>query len=289
MIDHSDIRERLELAAVEPGGLDRLSAGDTPEAAAIAGHLAGCPSCAEEARRLAAVAPAIRAAASEIPPDALRERTLTLVREVGRPRAPRLAEGVPTSEAASGTDAARLTGIAGAGSPAIRRRQWTFGWPTAVAAALVLALVTGGGLFAVRESQRLETQAEALAELASATIAVSGQPDAIRVALVGPSVGGTDRAGTLLYSPSTTELVVSVVGLTRPADGQVLACWVTRADGSRVRMGQMEFGGGIAYWAGWSDDLKGTGPGTTFGVTLVGSDGRPIGPGDVLTGIVGQS
>ena len=33
MIDHGEIREQLELAAVQPGGLDRLAAGDTPEAA----------------------------------------------------------------------------------------------------------------------------------------------------------------------------------------------------------------------------------------------------------------
>ena len=55
MIDHADVRELLELAAAEPGGLDRLAAGDTVDAAAVAGHLVGCPSCAEEARRLAAL------------------------------------------------------------------------------------------------------------------------------------------------------------------------------------------------------------------------------------------
>ena len=42
MIDHAEVRERLELAAVEPGELDRLAAGDTVDSAAIAGHLAGC-------------------------------------------------------------------------------------------------------------------------------------------------------------------------------------------------------------------------------------------------------
>ena len=50
----------------------------------------------------------------------------------------------------------------------------------------------------------------------------------------------------------------------------------------------MEFGGGLAYWAGWSDELKTAGPGTTFGVTLVGADGKPVAP-DVLVGTVGQS
>jgi hypothetical protein len=153
---------------------------------------------------------------------------------------------------------------------------------------VALALVTGGGLFAVRQTQQLESQAEALAELSAATIEVTGQPDVLRVTLVAPGTGTTET-GTILFSPSTTELIVSAPGLSQPADGQLLACWVTRGDGSRVRMGQMEYGGGIAYWVGWSDDLKAAGPGTTFGVTLVGSDGKPVGPGDVLTGIVGQS
>ncbi len=52
MMDHDDVRAMLELATVEPGGLDRLAAGDTGEAAAIAGHLAGCPACLDELTRL---------------------------------------------------------------------------------------------------------------------------------------------------------------------------------------------------------------------------------------------
>ncbi len=40
-MDHEETREQLELAALEPGGLERLMAGDTPLAQAVAGHLAG--------------------------------------------------------------------------------------------------------------------------------------------------------------------------------------------------------------------------------------------------------
>ena len=47
-MDHSEVRELLQDAAVEPGGLERLMAGDTPTAAVVAGHLAGCPDCADE-------------------------------------------------------------------------------------------------------------------------------------------------------------------------------------------------------------------------------------------------
>ena len=42
----------MEIAAAEPDGLDRLMAGDTSEAAAVAGHLAGCEACAGELMRL---------------------------------------------------------------------------------------------------------------------------------------------------------------------------------------------------------------------------------------------
>ena len=78
-MDHREAREQLELAAVQPGGLDQLAAGDTPEAAALAGHLAGCPSCSAEADRLRASAGLIREAVLETPPAELRERTIQLL------------------------------------------------------------------------------------------------------------------------------------------------------------------------------------------------------------------
>jgi len=57
-MDHTEALELIELAAAEPGGLERLMAGDTPEGGAVAGHLAGCPPCVAEltrVRRTAAV------------------------------------------------------------------------------------------------------------------------------------------------------------------------------------------------------------------------------------------
>ena len=51
-MDHEGTREQLELAAVEPGGLERLMAGDTATAQAVAAHLAGCASCSDELVRL---------------------------------------------------------------------------------------------------------------------------------------------------------------------------------------------------------------------------------------------
>jgi len=86
MIEHEEVREALELAAIEPGGLDRLIAGDTTEAALVAGHLAGCPACMAEFVRLRNTSIVIRDVLATEPPAELRERTLSFVRAVGRPR-----------------------------------------------------------------------------------------------------------------------------------------------------------------------------------------------------------
>ena len=139
-----------------------------------------------------------------------------------------------------------------------------------------------GSLLAVGSVQ-LQTQASALAELNQATLDVIARPDAVRVPL-GRVDGGTAATGTLLFSAGSRALVVSAPSLTEPARGQAFTCWMTRPDGSRVRLGWMEFGGGLAYWSGWSTELAAAGPGTTFGVTLVDADGKPVPPGDVLIG-----
>ena len=87
-MDHDEVREQLELAATEPAGIDRLMAGDTPLAAAMAAHLAGCSSCTDELDRLRRAAIIIGDAVRTTPPPELRERTLAFVREVGRIRDP---------------------------------------------------------------------------------------------------------------------------------------------------------------------------------------------------------
>ena len=71
-MDHAEARELLEVAAVEPGGLARLMAGDTPEAAALAGHLAGCEECTREMARLRRVAGIVRGVVRTTPPPELR-------------------------------------------------------------------------------------------------------------------------------------------------------------------------------------------------------------------------
>ena len=82
-MDHDAVREQMELAAVEPDGLERLMAGDTPTAQAVAGHLAGCPACTEELGRLQRSAALVRETVRALPPADLRARTLAAVRAEG--------------------------------------------------------------------------------------------------------------------------------------------------------------------------------------------------------------
>ena len=68
-MDHDATREQLDLAAAEPGGLERLMAGDTATAQAVAAHLAGCDECSQELVRLQRSVALIRSAVRELPPD----------------------------------------------------------------------------------------------------------------------------------------------------------------------------------------------------------------------------
>src|SRR4051794_6096886 len=100
-MDHQEAREILDVAAVEPGGLDRLIAGDTPTANALAGHLAGCEECTEEFARLRRSSRVLRDVIATQPPADLRDRTLALIAAVGRDRT--AMSPVPVEGAAAGT------------------------------------------------------------------------------------------------------------------------------------------------------------------------------------------
>jgi hypothetical protein len=267
MIDHSDVREQLELAAVQPGGLDRLAAGDTSEAAALAGHLAGCPSCSAEADRLRASAGLIRDAVLETPPPELRERTLQLIRSTGRTR-PLPALG-PTSTATIAI---------------VRRSSFrAIALPLGIAAALVLAIAGTAAVLANRSDPALATSQETsseLARVASWTLQVGAEPDVKRITLV--SQVGSAAHGTLLFSPTSTDLVVVASGLAPAPTGEEYRCWVL-INGTRLDVGRMDVGGGLAYWVGPVAGLVSPPAGTPFGVSLAAING-PIAPGDPVIG-----
>ena len=282
MIEHREVREALELAAVEPGGLDRLDAGDTAEAVAIAGHLAGCPSCLEELGRLRRADAILRPILAAEPDPALRERTLALVRAVGAPRGgaePRGDVAAPGAPAAGSPErsAVRPSGAVPRGRRPGRPR--TPAWIGALAAVLVIGLV-GGALIA--GGSRLGPGADpaaALDRIARETAALLAVGDARQVVLRDPA-GRT--AGTLVLSPSAGRIVVTATGLDAPASGTEYRCWV-EVGGSRSILGTMWWAGGVAWWTGAVVIPANLPAGVVYGVSLAAAGSSA--PGSVvLTG-----
>ena len=304
-MDHAEARELLEIAAVEPGGFARLVAGDTPEAAALAGHLAGCTACAAEMERLRRSATVIRDAVRLMPPPELRERTLAMVAAVGRPRGPKADAGAaafagaenaaavsfpwPPARATAPVETAAMGGpVPQTGDPTDHGadRRARFGraprpamWLASLAAAIVIAVV--GTTVLVGGSR--DRQIDELREVAAWTIRVDRQADVRHVALASTGAGGP--TGTLIFSPSSADVVVVATGLTPPAAGMEYRCWV-ETGGARQRVGRMFLGAGLAYWVGTASSLTGLGPGSTFGISMVPLTGESVGGEPV---VVGQS
>jgi len=264
-MDHNEVRELLEDAAVEPGGLERLMAGDTPNAAVVAGHLAGCPECTQEMERLRQTVGVIRPAVRAVPPPELRQQTLDYVAALGRPR------GAPATAAAG-------AGAIGDAQPptapvaledARRPRRVRIGALVAIAAVLVAAVVGTGLAVGLNQAGTVRGQAaeiEALGDVARWTLRLEAQPDRERVELA--STTGDPTTGTLSYSPSSKELVVVADHLARPPAGKEYRCWV-EVNGKKIPIGKMFFGGDLAYWVGDVPQVAGLPDDTKFGVSLI--------------------
>ena len=282
-MEHDEVLEQLELAAVEPDGLARLVAGDTAIAAAVAGHLAGCDACTSEFQRLGRAAPLLREVVRTTPSADLRERTLEFVRVHGVPRgAAATAAAAEAPSAATGATAAPVP--AAPTRPATRSRiARALPWAATIAAAVVISVLATTFLVDSRVSQRLADQDRAIGGLeavTSATIDITAQPDVERVRLAAADL---DTTGTLLFSPSTTRLVVVATGLERPPAGREYRCWV-ELNGKRENVGRMFFADDLAYWVGDTPAISEAGPGTTFGVSLGDLGTTSIDAPPVITG-----
>jgi hypothetical protein len=272
--EHGETLELLEVAAVEPAGLDRLAAGDTPEAIAVAGHLAGCPTCTAEFERLRRTAPLLRDVIATEPPPELRERTLAFVRAVGRDRSSIGGEPRTSTGAAS----ARLPGSRSARLTPERRRSVL--WVAGLAAAVLLSVLGTSLVLNNSRNDRLGRDTGELVQVVDWTAEVERAPDARQVAL-----GSKDQpaAGKLVFSPATRELVVFTGVLVEPPAGKEYRCWL-EIGGQRVRIGNMQFGGGLAYWFGRNvAALDQVSKATRFGISLVDLSSAPSEDQTVLT------
>lgn len=299
---HEEARELLELAAAEPDGFERLAAGDRPEAAILAGHLAACPSCRAEHDALRRLAAILRTVLPELPAADLRDRTLAAVAALGRPRgaarvAPLGAAGVDAravrESAATEPAAATLAPAelalepergAARGPITLVPQAVGLGWRgrrlrvVGLAAALLVALTAGlvvGMQSREGELRRQDAAAAALEHLAVTSLDVAAAPDAAIVALA--SSGGRAE-GRVLFSAASRRLVVIASGLAPPPADREYRCWV-EIGGARIAVGKMAFADDLAYWAGPAAVLAAGSP-TRFGISLVPVDatqpGEPV-------------
>ena len=275
-MDHDDVLEQLELAAVEPGGLERLMAGDTAMAAAVVAHLAGCDTCSEELRRLTRAAPLLRDVVRTTPPADLRERTLAFVREHGQSRD--ATTDAPDRSDDDGDHGATI-GETGRGRPS--RRSRLPAWAAVAAAALVLVVGSLAFVAGRAEAERYGSAVRALENVNRATLDLSDDPDARRVTMT--SSDGGDTTAELLFSPSTTKLVVVASDLDQPPSGQEYRCWV-EVDGQRVDVGRMFFADDLAFWVGDTPEVSDLPDGTTFGVSLTDVGGTSLSADPVIAG-----
>jgi hypothetical protein len=289
-MEHADVLELIEIAAAEPDGLVRLTAGDTPDAAAVAGHLAGCEACAADLARTARTSTIAREAIRELPDPALRARTLAFVRDVGIDRSARQEATGPRLVPASGAVTAPVAAPISITAPAPEAvpgrapvvlapksvRSRTPFWAAAGVAAVLIAGVAGfaaGG--AANTGSPSDNPAVAMAA-AQTTMHIAEQQDAVHLALA--STGGGMAKGNVIYSPATGELSMTATGLDPAPAGTEYACWVEQ-NGQRRRIGLMYVEGHDGTWAGPVSGLADLAPGTAFGVTVVpagGGTGTPI-------------
>jgi hypothetical protein len=271
-MDHAEALALIEDAALEPGGLDRLMSGDTPESAALAGHLAGCPECTAALAATRRTAEALLLVAAETPAADLRARTLALVAEVGRPR-----EGL-ADDSGGGVSAS-------AGSPTAQRaaagprRRFVL---VALGAAAVFALLAAGSFVAADMQGQLDrTRQEAahLHDLYAEIETLLQQPTARLVAL--QTEAGTP-GGALVLDATSQRIAVLSDDLPPPPSGMEYRCWV-EANGQRQAVGRMWFESGLAYWAGKNESIAAWPAGTSFGVSLEEID-QPASEPAVLSG-----
>jgi hypothetical protein len=282
--EHEEIRELMELAAVEPDGLDRLDAGDTPGSAVVVGHLVGCSDCLDEMARLRRAETLLRPILASEPDPGLRERTLALVRAVGvardgiaAPAAPPDGRPAPVQPPATADDLL----VTSDGRRAGRRRR-TIGvpaWAATLAAALVVGLLGGALLVGNGAPTGGGDAAAALQAVAGETTTLMAADDAREVVLV--DAAGTP-AGSVVLSASAGRMLVTATALDEPTNGVEYRCWVQMGN-ARTPIGTMRWTAGVAWWTGSVAIPADLPPGVVYGVSSVAAGSSDAGT-VVLTG-----
>jgi hypothetical protein len=323
VMDHEEALERIEIAAAEPEGLDRLMAGDTTDSAAVAGHLAGCPACTAQLGRIRRTSALARDVILAAPDPGLRERTLAYVKAAGVARGPLAAPVTATAAGyrAAGTGAGAAAGAgAGDGAPlqaatrgetdsrgvaalppasappapvsieAERARRTLVRLRVAVVAlAAALVVAVAGGVVLYRNSA---ADATALAQHRATEVAVLENTSraALRVTAQ-PDAERVELVATPTGGAATGTLVYSATSGELVAVASHLVPETVgqeygcwvEVNGTRTRLGRMYWAGDLWTWAGPVEGLSTIPAGATFGVSLTSTGANPA-PEPLLLG-----
>lgn len=284
-MDHAAAHERIEDVLIEPARLAALEFSNEPEDVALREHLAGCPTCAADLaswRRLhLAIDAAIPgqstdAAASavdpiELPPS-LRARIVAAAH--AEPKAHTAIPSTGVAQPAVTVDAVVPAPI----SIDRGRRQPRLAPLLSMAAALVL--LVGSGIAVVNQAQQRAAAEASAQDLAVALAAVDRMLEVDHKVVQLRDTSGR-AAGTISWSRH--DWVVLTNSLATPAAGSTYRCWLIEGGSRSMAVGEMEFSGGLAYWATSVDEWQTfeIGPTTEFIVTL--ESGAPSAPaGDTV-------
>jgi hypothetical protein len=260
-MDHAEAREQLLDLALEPARLRELEADTSPGSAELRAHLATCAACRDDLegwrRTLAALhmAVSVDPLYGDVPAGSLGE--LAASAGAATPSAELRARTLAAAHRQTRTPVLRVQ----APPRSVR-------WPALLAMAAVLVVLVVGGAVVVDRTGQLDRAKADAAALAGVTATLDGilQDPGHQVALLKTPAG--TPAGTVSWSASDQSVVVLTTALQSPPTGQVYRCWIEQ-NGAGVAVGEMQFSGSTAYWAGslgsWGNAVA---PNSRFWVSL---------------------
>ena len=260
-MDHAEAREQLLDRALEPARLRSLDADTSPESVELRAHLATCPACeAELAAWRGTLAALDVAVGADLAADGLPATSLgALARSAG--------DVTPPPRLRARTLAAAVTRTPPS-ADRVQAPRRPIRWPSWLAMAAVLVVLLGGGAIIVDRSGQLDrakADAAALAGVTATLDRILQDPSHQVAALTSPT--GTP-AGSVSWSSTDGSVVVLTTALASPPSGEIYRCWIEQ-NGAGVAVGEMQFSGATAYWAGslasWGDTIA---PGGRFWVSL---------------------
>jgi hypothetical protein len=286
-MDHAEARDRLTDLAVEPARLRALDRSADPGSSELLAHLATCAECRSELESwrttIAALDTAVATAPTRGSAPARSLRQLAEADEAADTLPAGLRGRVLAAASVTATGTAAPAASAAEAPRSIRipaRREFRLRSWLAVAAALVVVLA--GAAFAVDRTRQLDQARSEAATLANVTASLDSilQDPGHRLATLTNAAG--TPGGVVSWSGAQNTVVVLAGMLQSPPAGQVYRCYVDQ-NGSRWAVGEMEFSGSLAYWAGaldsWGPALA---AGGVFQVSL-----EPAGGGSGTTVLTG--